>query len=373
MSVAFKLILAMAILLKMNTTQCFYKYIDLAAIGTIADIVSLTDENRVIADKGVAVLQKPERPGVKALIKVSGADKRPFTATSVAFSLAPRINAAGRLGNASSAVELLLEKDETKALEAAERLDEENTKRRETELEIYNEALEMIAADINFSKKKVIVLAKRGWHSGVIGIVASRLCDMYYKPCILISVDERGEGKGSGRSIPSFNLFDALLHCEDLLSDFGGHTAAAGLSINESQTEAFELKINKYAGGVLSEADMIPKLYIDCPVTERDISLASAKMLEDLEPFGAGNERPVFSIDDVVITDIMPVGADGKHLRMRIAKNNVYINCIGFSMGHYAEEFKPNDRISVAFNIDVNRFQGRESVQLVIKDIKRRD
>ena len=371
--VAFKLILAMAILLKMNTTQCFYKYIDLAAIGTIADIVSLTDENRVIADKGVAALQNPERPGVKALIKVSGADKRPFTATSVAFSLAPRINAAGRLGNASLAVELLLEKDESKALEAAEHLDAENTKRRETELEIYNEALEMIAADINFSKKKVIVLAKRDWHSGVIGIVAARLCDMYYKPCILISVDECGEGKGSGRSIPSFNLFDALSHCEDLLSDFGGHTAAAGLSINESQREAFELKINKYADGVLSDADMIPKLYIDCPVTERDISLASAKMLENLEPFGAGNERPVFSIDDVVIADIMPVGADGKHLRMRISKNNVYMNCIGFSMGHYAEEFKPNDRISVAFNIDINRFQGRESVQLVIKDIKRRD
>ena len=253
------------------------------------------------------------------------------------------------------------------------RLDEENIKRRETELEIQAEALRMIAEDVNFSKKKVIVLAKKGWHSGVIGIVAARLCEMYYKPCILISINERGEGKGSGRSVPSFNLFDALSHCEDLLSEFGGHAAAAGLGINEAQTEQFEMKINKYAADTMSEADMIPKLYIDCPVSERDISLASAKMLEALEPFGLGNEKPVFSLDNAEITGISAIGTDGKHLRMRIVKSGVYVNCIGFSMGNYISELHPYDRIDLAFNMDINRFQGRESVQLLLKDIKRRD
>lgn len=370
--VAFKLILAMAILLKMNTTQCFNKYIDLAAIGTIADVVPLVDENRIIADKGVRALKKPARPGVSALLKISGAADKPINASTVAFSISPRINAAGRLGDATQAVELLLERDESKALEIAARLDSENTKRRETEAEIQSEALRMIAEDVNFSKKKVIVLAKKGWHSGVIGIVAARLCETYYKPCILISINDRGEGKGSGRSIPAFNLFDALSHCEDLLSEFGGHTAAAGLGLNEAQIEQFDMKINKYADSILSDADMIPRLYIDCPVSERDISLTSAKMLEGLEPFGAGNEKPVFSLDNAEIADIAAIGVDKKHLRLRILKNGAYINCIGFSMGQYASELRVSEHIDIAFNMDVNRFQGKESVQLLLKDIKRR-
>lgn len=370
--VAFKLILAMAILLKMNTTQCFNKYIDLAAIGTIADVVPLIDENRIIADKGVRALKNPARPGVAALLKVSGAAERPINASTVAFSISPRINAAGRLGDATQAVELLLERDEAKALEIAAQLDSENTKRRETEAEIQSEALRMLAEDVNFSKKKVIVLAKKGWHSGVIGIVAARLCETYYKPCILISINERGEGKGSGRSIPAFNLFEALSHCEDLLSEFGGHSAAAGLGLNEAQIEQFEMKINKYADSILSDADMIPRLYIDCPVSERDISLTSAKMLEGLEPFGAGNEKPVFSLDNAEIADIAAIGVDKKHLRLRIFKNGTYINCIGFSMGQYASELRVSEHIDIAFNMDVNRFQGKESVQLLLKDIKRR-
>lgn len=369
--VAFKLILAMAILLKMNTTQCFNKYIDLAAIGTIADVVPLVDENRIIADRGVRALEHPARPGVAALLKISGADKRILNATSIAFSVAPRINAAGRLGNASRAVELLLAKDETTADKLAAELDKENTKRRETEAAIQAESLRMIAEDVNFSKKKVIVLAKKGWHNGVIGIVAAKLCDMYYKPCILISIDERGEGKGSGRSIPAFNLFEALTHCEDLLSEYGGHKLAAGLGINAAQKEQFEAKINKYAADTLSDSDMIPKLSVDCPVSEHDISLTSVKMLEKLEPFGAGNEKPVFSLDDAEIIDIAAIGNDKKHLRIRLCKNGIYINCVGFSMGDLAEKLKISERISIAFNMEINRFQGRESVQLILKDIKR--
>ena len=368
--VAFKLVLALAMALKMNTTGCFMKYIDIVTIGTIADVVPLTDENRVIVDKGISAIRNSSRPGIRALLKVSGADKRPITASSIAFTIAPRLNAAGRLSSASTAVELLLTSNEEEALKIATELDEENSNRRFTEQEIYDEAMEQIAADVNFEKKKVIVLYKRGWHHGVIGIVASRISDLYYKPCILISTDENGEGKGSGRSIPSLNLFDALSECSDTLVDFGGHAAAAGLSINESEIDNFSKKINKYADDNLTANDMIPQLLIDCPISENDISIESVNALNKLEPFGMNNEKPVFAIENVQVADVAVVGADNKHLRLKISKNGKTINCIAFGLGHMLPMLNAKKPVSVAFHMDINHYQGREQVQLIVKDIK---
>lgn len=368
--VAFKLMLAIAMNLKMNTTQCFYKYVDVAALGTIADVVPLTDENRIIVDKGIKAIQGTMRPGIRALLNISGADKRPLNALSVAFTIAPRLNAAGRLGTASTGVRLMLSKSEEEAKAIAEELEDENTQRRLTEQKIYDEALEIIAGDINFEKKKVIVLAKKDWHHGVIGIVASRICDLYYKPCILISLNENGEGKGSGRSIPTFNLFDALTHCEDTLSDFGGHSAAAGLSINAASIEAFAQKINKYADNMLSSNDMIPMLDIDCPLNEKDISLETARLLTKLEPFGMSNEKPVFALENVQIGTIDAIGAEHNHLRLKIYKNGKYINCVGFFMSDFINTLHSGDIISIAFNMDINRYQGSETVHLILKDIK---
>lgn len=369
--VAFKLVLALAMLFKINTTQCFNKYIDIVALGTIADIVPLLDENRIMTAKGVAAIASSSRPGIRALIKVSEADKRPFNATSVAFTLAPRLNAAGRLGSADAGVKLLLEKDYAAAEKMAQQLEEENRRRRSEEQIIYAQALEMLDADSELEKKKVIVLAKSGWHNGVIGIAAARICEQFYKPCILLSIDEKGVGKGSGRSVPAFNLFSALAHCEDLLTAFGGHSAAAGLTIDEKSIEEFTKKINAYADSVLSAADMIPKLDIDYPVTEKDISVEAAKLLEGLEPFGAGNEKPVFALENVRVYAADTMGADGRHLRLRISTGDKIINCAGFSMGELAKELNAGDNVSIAFNMDINRFRGAENVQLIIKDIKK--
>lgn len=369
--VAFKLVLALAMLFKMNTTQCFNKYIDIVALGTIADIVPLLDENRIMTAKGVAAIASSSRPGIRALIKVSEADKRPFNATSVAFTLAPRLNAAGRLSSADAGVKLLLEKDYAAAEKMAQQLEEENRRRRSEEQIIYAQALEMLEADSELEKKKVIVLAKSGWHKGVIGIAAARICERFYKPCILLSIDERGVGKGSGRSVQAFNLFNALAHCEDLLTAFGGHSAAAGLTIDEKSIEEFTKKINAYADSVLTAADMIPKLDIDYPVTEKDISVEAAKLLEGLEPFGAGNEKPVFALENARVYAADTMGADGRHLRLRISTGDKIINCAGFSMGELAKELNAGDNVSIAFNMDINRFRGAENVQLIIKDIKK--
>lgn len=367
--VAFKLVLALAIKLGLNTNQCFNKYIDIVAIGTIADVVSLTSENRIIVNKGIAALQNSTRPGVKALLEVSGALSKPITPVTVGFSLAPRLNAAGRLSCATTSVELLLEKDYSKAMEIAISLDEENKKRQEMEKTIFNEALEMINADINFDKKRVIVLAKEDWHHGVIGIVASKLNEMFYKPCILIS-HSNGIGKGSGRSIPSMNLFDALSHCSDTLLDFGGHAIAAGLSINMSDFDSFSEKINKYAASTLTDDDMIPNLKIDCPLSSRSINLPNAKLISRLEPFGTGNEKPVFSLLGAEVVAISAVGNDKQHLKMRIAKDNISVNCIGFGMANYTEKINIKSIIDIAFTLEINNFMNNESVQLTLKDIK---
>ena len=353
----------------MNTKDVFAKYVDLATLGTIADVVPLVGENRIIADKGLKVLQNPRRAGLRAIMEVAGVLGKSINASTIAFAIAPRLNAAGRLGTATTAVELLLTKDENRAREIALALDEENKERQLTEKQIFDEALGMIAADPNFEKKKVIVLAHEDWHHGVIGIVASRLCDMYYKPCILIS-HSNGVGKGSGRSIKGFNLFDALTHCEKHLTDFGGHAVAAGLNVNMSDLENFTKEINKYADELLTEKDMIPSVDIDCPLSERAVTLENAKMISKLEPFGMGNEKPVFAIANAQVTNIAAVGMDNKHLRLRINKNNQMINCIGFGMGEYASMLKSGDMINIAFQMDINTYQGNETVQLLLKDLK---
>lgn len=369
--VTFKLILALAIELKMNTKEVFNRYADIAALGTIADVVPLQGENRIIVDKGLKLLQNPKRKGLRAIMEVAGVLDKSVTSSTIAFTIAPRLNAAGRLGTATTAVELLLTKDESRAREIALSLNEENKLRQQTEHEIFDEALDMIAKDTNFEKKKVIVLAREDWHQGVIGIVASRLCDMYYKPCILIS-HSNGIGKGSGRSIKGFNLFDALSHCENHLTDFGGHAIAAGLNVNMSDLDAFTKEINKYADETLTEKDMIPSVDIDCPVSENILTLENARLLSHLEPFGMENEKPVFALAAAQVVNIAAVGADNKHLRLKVSKNNYSINCIGFGMGEFASLIKSGDTVNLAFQLDINSYQGTETVQLLLKDIKRR-
>lgn len=367
--VAFKLVLAIAMAMGESATECFNKYCDLAALGTVADVVPLLDENRIIVDRGLKALANTQREGVKKILEISGADKRPLNASSIAFTLAPRINAAGRLGNASTAVELLLCRDSQRAYEISLMLDKENRERQIMEQEIFDEAIELINNDPNFEKKKVVVLAKEGWHHGVIGIVASRINNKFYRPCILISY-ENGVGKGSGRSIPTFNLFEALSSCGDLLTNFGGHAIAAGLNINSSDVEEFTKKINEYADKILTEEDMIPRVDIDCWLNPASVSIKSCKTLAMFEPFGMCNEKPVFAISNQQITAIGQMGLDNKHLRLRAGTENMILNCVGFGMGEYYNHFHLGDYVDLAFQMDINNYQGTEQVQLVLKDIR---
>ncbi len=366
--VAFKLVLALAIKLGKNTKDVFLEYVDLVAVGTVADVVPLIDENRTIVSKGINAIENTKNEGIKALLNIAGVDGKVLDSTTLAFSLSPRLNASGRLENAKTAVELLICDNADKAYEIAAHLDEINRKRQSIEQEIYEEALGIVGA---FEKEQLVyVISGEGWHQGVIGIVASKLCEKLYRPCILISC-ENGKGKGSARSIPEMNLFDALSSCEELLTEFGGHLQAAGLSINADKIDEFREKINVYAKKNIDTQNLVPKLKIDCNLTGNSLTLSSSKMLSMLEPFGEANEVPVFSACGLKVMSVSSMGQDGKHLRIRLTDGNSAFNAVGFGMGDYADDIKAGDTLSIAFTMNVNVYQGTENLQLVLKDIKK--
>lgn len=365
--VTFKLVLALAVKMGMNSKEVFNEYVDLAAIGTIADVVPLVNENRIIVDKGISSISNTKNNGIKALLEVSGVGNRTIDSTLIAFSLTPRINAAGRLENAGAAVELLIEENYEKAYEIACFLDETNRRRQQMESDILEEALEQA---YSFEQEQyVYVLNHENWHQGVIGIVASRICEKFYRPCIMISCKDR-KGKGSGRSIEEMNLFTALNECEDSLTAFGGHAQAAGLSVSVDMIDEFRKKINAYAKKQLENKPLFPKIKIDCNLSAKNITLNAAKMIERMEPFGQGNENPVFSARGLRIVDSARMGADGKHLRMRLSDGAGVFNCVGFGMGDLCEKFSEGQTVDIAFTMNVNLYRDTENLQLMLKDIK---
>jgi len=365
--VAFKLILALAKKTERSTKDTFMKYVDLVTIGTIADVVPITDENRVIVDRGVAKLNNTENLGIKALLEVAGANDKEITSTTVAFLLSPRLNAAGRMENASISVKLLKAKDYDSAYQMAEYLDSLNRLRQQTERDIFDEALEMVYAMPE--EQMVYVLSHTGWHGGVIGIVASKICEKFYRPCILLS-EENGKCKGSGRSIDGLDLFDALSDSEEILTAFGGHALAAGLSITSENIDEFRNKINVYAKKLLTEDKLVPKILIDCEIEPQYITRGCVEALKRLEPFGTGNVQPVFSISDVSVSSISRMGADGRHLHMKLQKNGYTFDAVGFDKGDLCDDIFIGEKVSIAFNMNINIYQGKENLQLVIKDIQ---
>lgn len=365
--VAFKLTLALSKKLGINTKSVFLKYADLVSIGTIADIVPLLDENRIIVDRGIKEIKDTQNFGIKALLEVSGCKDKEITASLIAFSLSPRINAAGRMENASIAVELFKAKTYQNALELAERLDGLNRLRQQEERKIFEEASSIANS---MEKQSVYVLKAPHWHNGVIGIVASKLCENLKRPCILLS-EEKGKYKGSGRSIEGLNLFDALSDSEELLTAFGGHALAAGLTISEENIPEFTKRINAYAKKHITSDMLIPKISVDCVIAPSHITLDWAKALKKLEPFGSGNEVPVFALEGAKISSCSAVGADKKHLSVRIAKNGISVNAVWFGMGDMAKELFEEDIADIAFSMNINTYNGTENVQLFIKDIKK--
>lgn len=342
-------------------------FADIVAIGTIADIVPLKGENRTLAVRGIQALNDSPRVGINALKKVAGYQDKEFTSTNVAFTVAPRINAAGRIQEASVALKLLLAEDETDAEILAKQLDGFNIMRQDTEAGIVQEAVNRIENDDSLKYSKVLVVDGDNWHAGVIGIVASKLVDRYGKPAIVIAKDGSGEAKGSCRSIEGFSLFDALSDSKDLLVRFGGHTLAAGFSVSDDKIDEFRNRINEYAEKL---SLFYPVLRLDCKLNPTTINIGLIDTISALEPFGAENPQPVFGLYKVTITGIKPLGATGKHIRLSFEKKLTQFSAVYFGMSAESFPYDIGDVVDLAVTVDKNEFRGEIKPNIYIKAVK---
>lgn len=366
--VAFKLLQALTIKMRFHMRELIEEYADLVAIGTVADVMPLIGENRAIVKKGLELLRYTMNKGIRALADAADINLSSAQTGTIGFMIAPRINAAGRMGDPRCAVELLLATDDMTAKKYAQKLNDENHDRQETEIQILDDALKMMEMTPSFQEDYVIVLSHDHWHHGIIGIVASKISERFHKPCILISTD--GEtGKGSGRSIHSFNLFKALEFCQDDLLKFGGHDLAAGLTIAPDRIEKFREKINAYAKSVLTEEDFVPLLYLDSELPAQYINMNTVERLSILEPYGMGNASPLFFARNLVITQIRPL-SEGKHVKLTLRSGDYCIEAVGFNMGELNTLLKNDDLIDIAFNLDINIYRGVRQVQVLLKDVR---
>ena len=360
--VAFKTVCALE---NGDYSEILNEYADILAVGTVADVVDLKDENRAIVKYGVAKINANPCNGINALRQIAGVSDRALNGVGITFSLAPRINAAGRMESAETASKLLLCEDLSAALGIAEQVDNCNKQRHISENEIMEEAVACIEADKRLKYAKVIVVCGENWHHGVIGIVAARITEKYGRPSIVITFDG-DKGTGSARSIEGFSVYDAIKACGDYLTHFGGHTMAAGLGIDRENVENFFRAINAYA---LSCEETVPTLMLDCKLNPAYINAQLAESLEALEPFGAGNPQPVFGIFGVRITGIKPVG-DGKHLRMSFTKGNTQFCAMKFSTTLKELPYREGDTVDLAVKIDKNEFRGEIRASVQIKDMR---
>ena len=361
-------------------------YADLIAVGTIADVMPIKDENRLIVSYGLSLIEKNPRTGIAALIDASNgkndaqrfANKRKKVKISsgyIGYTLAPRINAAGRIRSASMAVELFLADNYDSAYEVAKQLCEANKERQNEENRIIEEAYRKIEKN-GYDKMPVIVLDADNWHHGVIGIVSSRITEKYSRPSILISfegnedgtVTDEDIGKGSGRSIKGLNLVDALCYCRDELVKFGGHELAAGLSVQRSNLDAFRKKINEYAEKTLTEDDMVPTVEADMEISLDDANIEVAEELCTLEPYGVENPIPTFVIRGATLCEMSPV-SEGKHTRFSFTNGNSHVVGMYFSCNPKELDLFVGDSVDILFNLDINEWVGRKSAQLIVRDI----
>ena len=360
--VVFKLIQALSIKLGLDQKE-YLKYLDIVCVGTISDIVPLTDENRVIVKLGLKLVEQTKNLGLKEILQSCGYSK--INSTTISFGVAPRINACGRMGHQEEALNLLLSKDGNEVKELTQKINEYNKTRQEIEKNIYNEAVEQIEKE-GLDTKNTIVVSGKGWHHGVIGIVSSKITELYFKPSILLC-EEDGECKGSGRSIPGFDLHEALMECNDTIDKFGGHAMAVGININKEKVEEFKEEFEKIAKE--KEVDkLIPILNLDAEIKLDDVNKEMVDSLKELEPFGEDNKMPIFAFRNLKIDSIRSL-SDGKHLRLSVKDNKNIINAIGFNMGTLVDTYRIGDRVDIAGNLEINSFNGVDSIQINIKDI----
>lgn len=363
--VVFKLIQALSVGVPLN--KLMDKYADLMCLGTVADISPLIDENRVIVTEGLKRYRHTKNIGLKALIDVSTKGKE-ITTSTIGYTIAPRINASGRLGCASTSVELFLTDDEEKAKELADSLCHENQLRQQTEQKMFKEALEYLEEHPEVKEDKIIIIPHENWHHGIVGIVSSKITEKFYKPSILFAIDG-DEAKGSGRSVTGFNLFGALEYSSDLLEKFGGHELAAGLTIKTDNIEAFREKINEFAKDHMDDEILTPTISLDAAIKVNYITLDTVHDINKLQPFGVNNPTPTFAVRNIKIHRIS-VMSEGRHLRMTLFKDGKYLDSVGFGMGEFYSYLNEGDYIDVAFALDINDYKGFQNVQLILKDIK---
>ncbi len=332
---------------------------DLAAIGTVADVMKLTGENRVIVRAGLAALQETERPGLVALIEACGWQGKEITVENISYGLAPRLNAAGRMDDATSALRLILAQDSEEAQPIVESLQEQNTARQKTEQEIVARITAQIDSDPALQHTRVLVVWGEGWHQGIIGIVASRLVDKYAKPAVVISL-EGDVGRGSGRSVHGFSLHSAISACEDLLIRYGGHELAAGFSLDTANLEAFRQRMNQWAAENCP-VPALPEVPIDLPVAMADLSVSEVRALEKLAPCGSGNPVPKFLVENATVDAVYPV-SDGKHSRVRLRVKDQTLYAVLFGTGPDALVYKPGTLVDALLTLSV--YEGKMDAQV---------
>ncbi|MFV2069755.1 MAG: single-stranded-DNA-specific exonuclease RecJ, partial [Pirellulales bacterium] len=347
--------------------------IGLAAIGTVADVVPLVDENRILVRHGLTSLREYGTLGINALAKVTKVDQKPTLASEdIAFMLAPRLNAAGRLGQAQLAVELMTTSDPSRAETLADYINQLNGTRESLDRSIYLAANRQAQEQFNPQDDAALVLAGHGWHPGVIGIVAGRLAEKYHRPVVLIALDELGvkPGVGSARSVPGFDLHKALQVCSANLLAHGGHAAAAGLKIAEGEVEGFRAAFCEYAAEMLTEAHRVAELWIDGETSLSALSLKTVRQIEQLAPFGQGNARPVLCASDVTVsTPPKRIGGGGRHLALSFSQHGTTFRSVAFGGGDWADQLaEATAPLEIAFRPTINHFRGRQSVELHLAD-----
>ncbi|WP_059102756.1 single-stranded-DNA-specific exonuclease RecJ [Shouchella shacheensis] len=344
--------------------------LDYAVIGTIADLVPLIDENRLLAKRGLKALEQTARPGLRALKDVCGIGAQSLESDHVGFGMGPRLNAAGRLDSAGPAVELLLAEDEQTAKELAAAIDELNKERQGIVNKITEEAIALAGEQEEHSSSHALIVAKEGWNAGVIGIVASRLVERYYRPTIVMSIDkENGLAKGSARSIEGFDMFQELSVSRDILPHFGGHPMAAGLTMKEADIGLLRERLNQQAYEHLTSEDFIPVSEIDVIAQVEDVTVGLIEEVAELAPFGVGNRKPSVLLKETCVTEVRRIGSDSSHLKIQFAGAGAPLDGIAFRFGHLYEEMTPQAKLSAVGTLSLNEWNGRVKAQLMIEDV----
>lgn len=367
--VAFKLLQALQRHLALDESTVM-RFLGLVSIGSSADIVPLVDENRVIVKHGLQSLSEPKSIGLEALIDSSGLSDREIGTGQVVFVLAPRINAVGRMGDAGRAVRLLTSDNKQQAKNIATILESENRRRKSIDEETFSQAFEIIESDFNPGEESFFVLHKNGWHPGVIGIVASRLVEKFYRPTLMIATDEKGLGRGSARSIAGFNIYEALKECEDLMVNFGGHKYAAGLTIEIENIPLLREKLSQIAAKQLTDDLLKPKLSIDSEIRLHEIDGQLIKLINRMAPFGPQNMRPLFLSKGLHVVGT-PSVVGRNHLKLKVRQDGVIMDAIGFDLGEKIYRISPGEQdVEMVYIIDENEYKGRKTIQLRVKDLR---